>query len=188
MAPSAAEEPLSPTSDGSYSAVCLGTRAAFGGADGPCYPPALPVRPRQEPWSNSHRPYPLFAFLAASSRGQTAVRSACSRGPSVRKSRASGRRNVAYVDRTLTCVDCRCRVRALGRRSGVLHAEGVRLGPETVSSCRAARRSNEGIAGRHGTTVSAVAVAWVLAWPGVTGAIWAPDLPSRSTVGSMAAR
>ena len=27
------------------------------------------------------------------------------------------------------------------------------------------------IARRHGTTVSAVAVAWVLAWPGVTGAI-----------------
>jgi aryl-alcohol dehydrogenase-like predicted oxidoreductase len=27
------------------------------------------------------------------------------------------------------------------------------------------------IAQRHGTTVSAVAVAWVIAWPGVTGAI-----------------
>jgi aryl-alcohol dehydrogenase-like predicted oxidoreductase len=27
------------------------------------------------------------------------------------------------------------------------------------------------IAGRHGTSVAAVAVAWTLAWPGVTGAI-----------------
>ena len=35
------------------------------------------------------------------------------------------------------------------------------------------------IAGRHGTTVSAVAVAWVLAWPGVTGAIVGARSPEQ---------
>jgi aryl-alcohol dehydrogenase-like predicted oxidoreductase len=35
----------------------------------------------------------------------------------------------------------------------------------------ALRDSLRPIAARHGTTVSAVAVAWTLAWPGVTGAI-----------------
>lgn len=35
------------------------------------------------------------------------------------------------------------------------------------------------IAERHGTTVSAVAVAWVLAWPGVTGAIVGARAPTQ---------
>src|SRR5213079_2657082 len=35
----------------------------------------------------------------------------------------------------------------------------------------ALRDALQPIARRHGTTVSAVAVAWTLAWPGVTGAI-----------------
>jgi aryl-alcohol dehydrogenase-like predicted oxidoreductase len=35
------------------------------------------------------------------------------------------------------------------------------------------------IAGRHGTTVSAVAIAWTLAWPGVTGAIVGARTPEQ---------
>jgi aryl-alcohol dehydrogenase-like predicted oxidoreductase len=35
------------------------------------------------------------------------------------------------------------------------------------------------IAQRHGTTVSAVAVAWTLAWPGVTGAIVGARTPGQ---------
>ena len=35
------------------------------------------------------------------------------------------------------------------------------------------------IAKRHGTTVSAVAVAWTLAWPGVTGAIVGARSPEQ---------
>ncbi|MGD0018175.1 MAG: aldo/keto reductase [Candidatus Limnocylindrales bacterium] len=35
------------------------------------------------------------------------------------------------------------------------------------------------IAGRHGTTVSAVAVAWVLAWPGISGAIVGARSPEQ---------
>jgi aryl-alcohol dehydrogenase-like predicted oxidoreductase len=35
------------------------------------------------------------------------------------------------------------------------------------------------IAGRYGTTVSAVAVAWVLAWPGVSGAIVGARSPEQ---------
>jgi len=35
------------------------------------------------------------------------------------------------------------------------------------------------VAGRHGTTVAAVAVAWVLAWPGVTGAIVGARAPEQ---------
>ncbi|MCI0409227.1 MAG: aldo/keto reductase, partial [Acidobacteria bacterium] len=35
------------------------------------------------------------------------------------------------------------------------------------------------IAERHGTTVAAVAVAWTLAWPGVTGAIVGARTPEQ---------
>jgi aryl-alcohol dehydrogenase-like predicted oxidoreductase len=35
------------------------------------------------------------------------------------------------------------------------------------------------IADRHGTTVSAVAIGWVLAWPGVTGAIVGARSPGQ---------
>jgi aryl-alcohol dehydrogenase-like predicted oxidoreductase len=35
------------------------------------------------------------------------------------------------------------------------------------------------IAQRHGTTVSAVAIAWTLAWPGVTGAIVGARSPEQ---------
>jgi aryl-alcohol dehydrogenase-like predicted oxidoreductase len=35
------------------------------------------------------------------------------------------------------------------------------------------------IARRHGTTVSAVAIAWTLAWPGVTGAIVGARAPEQ---------
>ena len=37
---------------------------------------------------------------------------------------------------------------------------------------------------RHETTVAAVAVAWTLAWPGVSGAIVGARAPGRSTAGS----
>jgi len=43
----------------------------------------------------------------------------------------------------------------------------------------ALRNSLKPIAERHGTTVSAVAVAWTLAWPGVTGAIVGARSPSQ---------
>ena len=35
------------------------------------------------------------------------------------------------------------------------------------------------IAGRHGTTTSAIAIAWVLAWPGVSGAIVGARTPQQ---------
>ena len=35
------------------------------------------------------------------------------------------------------------------------------------------------VAERHGTTVSAVAIAWTLAWPGVTGAIVGARTPDQ---------
>jgi aryl-alcohol dehydrogenase-like predicted oxidoreductase len=41
------------------------------------------------------------------------------------------------------------------------------------------RDSLRPIAARHATTVSAVAVAWVLAWPGVTGAIVGARRPDQ---------
>jgi len=43
----------------------------------------------------------------------------------------------------------------------------------------ALRDALEPIARRHGATVSAVAVAWTLAWPGVTGAIVGARTPSQ---------
>lgn len=49
-------------------------------------------------------------------------------------------------------------------------AEGDYREP-ALSANLALRDALRPIAARHGTTVSAVAVAWVLAWPGVTGAI-----------------
>ena len=51
---------------------------------------------------------------------------------------------------------------------------------EPALSCNVALRDAlRPIAGRHGTTVSAVAVAWVLAWPGVTGAIVGARSPEQ---------
>jgi aryl-alcohol dehydrogenase-like predicted oxidoreductase len=43
----------------------------------------------------------------------------------------------------------------------------------------ALRDSLRPIAQRHGTTVSAVAVAWVIAWPGITGAIVGARSPQQ---------
>jgi aryl-alcohol dehydrogenase-like predicted oxidoreductase len=48
----------------------------------------------------------------------------------------------------------------------------------------ALRDALQPIARHHRTTVSAVAIAWVLTWPGVTGAIVVPARPSRWTAGS----
>ena len=42
------------------------------------------------------------------------------------------------------------------------------------------------VAGRHGVSIAATAVAWTLAWPGVTGAIVGGRSPDRSTGGSTA--
>ncbi|MGW2560885.1 aldo/keto reductase [Streptomyces sp. NPDC001514] len=44
------------------------------------------------------------------------------------------------------------------------------------------------VAGRHGVTTSAVAVAWALAWPGVTGAIVGARRPGQTAGWSAAAR
>jgi aryl-alcohol dehydrogenase-like predicted oxidoreductase len=49
----------------------------------------------------------------------------------------------------------------------------------TVSANLALRDSLRPIAARHDTTVSAVAVAWTLAWPGVTGAIVGARRPQQ---------
>jgi aryl-alcohol dehydrogenase-like predicted oxidoreductase len=58
-----------------------------------------------------------------------------------------------------------------------------RHGPEfqepNLSRNVALRDALRPIARRHGTTVSAVAVAWTLAWPGVTGAIVGARTPSQ---------
>jgi len=48
-----------------------------------------------------------------------------------------------------------------------------------LSANLALRDAIRPIAARHGTTVSAVAVAWVLAWPGVTGAIVGARRPDQ---------
>ena len=60
------------------------------------------------------------------------------------------------------------RVAAMAR--GRLAAQGGHSRAGAVAQPRPARRPAADRA-RHGTTVSAVAVAWTLAWPGVTGAI-----------------
>ena len=39
------------------------------------------------------------------------------------------------------------------------------------------------IAGRHGVTPAAIAVAWTLSFPGVTRPSWGPGHPGRSTAG-----
>jgi aryl-alcohol dehydrogenase-like predicted oxidoreductase len=48
-----------------------------------------------------------------------------------------------------------------------------------LSANLALRDALRPLAARHGTTVSAVAVAWVLAWPGVTGAIVGARRPDQ---------
>jgi aryl-alcohol dehydrogenase-like predicted oxidoreductase len=59
------------------------------------------------------------------------------------------------------------------RRGSKSHAE-----PE-LSRNLALRDALRPIAARHATTVSAVAVAWVLAWPGVSGAIVGARTPAQ---------
>ena len=51
--------------------------------------------------------------------------------------------------------------------------------PPRLARNLALRDALRPIAGRHGTTVSAVAVAWTLAWPGVTGAIVGARSPEQ---------
>jgi aryl-alcohol dehydrogenase-like predicted oxidoreductase len=69
------------------------------------------------------------------------------------------------------------RVEAMGkndwRRRSASHTE-----PE-LSRNLALRDALRPIAARHGTTVSAVAVAWVLTWPGVSGAIVGARTPAQ---------
>ena len=56
--------------------------------------------------------------------------------------------------------------------------------PPQLERNLALRDALQPIAARHGTTVAAVAIAWALAWPGVTGAIVGARSPDRSTAGS----
>jgi aryl-alcohol dehydrogenase-like predicted oxidoreductase len=51
--------------------------------------------------------------------------------------------------------------------------------PPLIGRNLALRDSLRPIAGRHGTTAAAVAVAWTLAWPGVTGAIVGARSPQQ---------
>jgi aryl-alcohol dehydrogenase-like predicted oxidoreductase len=56
------------------------------------------------------------------------------------------------------------------------HLISSRLGWGGTLSCVMPFRP---VAERHGTTVSAVAIAWTLAWPGVTGAIVGARSPEQ---------
>ena len=51
--------------------------------------------------------------------------------------------------------------------------------PPRVTRNLALRDALQPVARRHGTTVSAVAIAWTLAWPGVTGAIVGARSPAQ---------
>ena len=51
--------------------------------------------------------------------------------------------------------------------------------PPALERNLALRDALRPVARRHGTTVAAVAVAWVLAWPGVTGAIVGARAPEQ---------
>jgi aryl-alcohol dehydrogenase-like predicted oxidoreductase len=51
--------------------------------------------------------------------------------------------------------------------------------PPKLSRNLALRDALRPIAQQHGTTVSAVAIAWTLAWPGVTGAIVGARSPDQ---------
>ena len=59
----------------------------------------------------------------------------------------------------------------------------VRLGrgifPKRRLRGGATRDALRPIAQRHGTTVSSVAIAWILCWPGVTGAIVGARTPAQ---------
>jgi CxxC-x17-CxxC domain-containing protein len=59
----------------------------------------------------------------------------------MRKSRASGSRNVAYVDRTLTCVDCGAEFVHSAEEQEFYAQKGSVSSPKRCPSCRAARRS-----------------------------------------------
>jgi aryl-alcohol dehydrogenase-like predicted oxidoreductase len=69
------------------------------------------------------------------------------------------------------------------RVAGMAQDDWRRHGPEfqepNLSRNLALRDALRPIARRHGTTVSAVAVAWTLVWPGVTGAIVGARTPSQ---------
>lgn len=57
--------------------------------------------------------------------------------------------------------------------------QSARFRPPAVDRNLALRDALRPIARRHGTTVAAVAVAWTLAWPGVTGAIVGARSPEQ---------
>src|SRR5881296_1143795 len=69
------------------------------------------------------------------------------------------------------------------RVAAMAHDDWRRRGPEfqepNLSRNLALRDALRPIARRHGATVSAVAVAWTLAWPGVTGAIVGARSPAQ---------
>jgi len=69
------------------------------------------------------------------------------------------------------------------RVAAMAHDDWRRRGPEfqepNLSRNLALRDALQPIARRHGATVSAVAVAWTLAWPGVTGAIVGARSPAQ---------
>ena len=69
------------------------------------------------------------------------------------------------------------RVAALARDDWRRH--GAQFQQPSLGKNLALRDALRPIARRHGTTVSAVAVAWTLAWPGVTGAIVGARTPAQ---------
>jgi hypothetical protein len=144
MAPSAGEEPSSPTSDGSYSAAVSGPGPLSEVPMGRAILPPYRCVPDRNPWSNSHRPYPLspsWQRHRAAERGSVRLFPGPVGAEIARlwEEKRDLRRSDAYLRRL------RCRVRALGRRSRVLHTEGVRLGPETVFWLPGGKAIDEGL-------------------------------------------
>jgi aryl-alcohol dehydrogenase-like predicted oxidoreductase len=59
------------------------------------------------------------------------------------------------------------------------HIDFTHFAPPALQANLALRDRLRPIAARHDATVAAVAVAWVLSWPGVTGAIVGPRSPDQ---------
>jgi aryl-alcohol dehydrogenase-like predicted oxidoreductase len=59
------------------------------------------------------------------------------------------------------------------------HIDFTHFAPPALQANLALRDRLRSIAARHDATVAAVAVAWVLSWPGVTGAIVGPRSPDQ---------
>jgi CxxC-x17-CxxC domain-containing protein len=116
---------------------CL-TRLASGGlSKDACYPPGQPVRPRQ---ATNHTLSTGSAPQEPLCEIRRSVGSAVPRAVG-EDSSGSGRNNVAYVDRTLACVDCGSEFIHSAADQEYYAQKGFVSDPKRCPSCRAARRS-----------------------------------------------